>query len=152
MRLFLVRHGAYLSDYSSELGPALSPHGRDQARGVGLFLKRMNANPTLTITSQYLRAQETAALILETLNAESERLELRDFSPDGDPDTMRSVIESFDVEDLLVVGHMCSIRYLAQTLDKHAVESFDTCSVAAFERNGNTWKLICFHHCGREIV
>lgn len=151
MRLYLVRHGAYRSDYASPLGPGLSLYGEEQARCAGRFLKAQGANPSLTLTSGYLRATETATQILTTLNCDCECVECADFTPSGDPHTMRAILEALEAPEVLVVGHMCSIGELAHLLDFKAPLHFDTCTVVAFERIGTNWKFLWFNDCGRNI-
>ena len=151
MRLYLIRHGAYQSDYTSERGPGLSTIGEAQARCAGTFLKAQRANPSVILTSGYRRAQETAALIAETLQVDYVPVESPDFSPSGDPYTMRAIIEALDVNEVMVVGHMCSIGELARSLSLQAPALFDTCTVMAFERIGAQWKFLWFNDCGRSI-
>ena len=152
MRLYLIRHGAYQSDYTSERGPRLSPRGEAQARNAGTFLKDQGANPGVIITSGYLRAQETAALVAETLQVDYDPIESHDFSPSGDPETMRAIIEALEVNEVMVVGHMSSIGELARSLSLQAPVFFDTCTVMAFERIGAQWKFLWFNDCGRSVL
>lgn len=141
MKLYLVRHGAYALDTFTDYGPALSSYGREQARSVGCHLAEQRASLTHVITSGYLRAQETAALIQEALGSSLEPIELMDFSPSGDPYTMKSILESLEGEEILVVGHMSSIAYLARSLSSQAPSVFDTCTMVTLEGVPNEWFL-----------
>ncbi|MBQ9693648.1 MAG: histidine phosphatase family protein [Kiritimatiellae bacterium] len=152
MRLFLVRHGAYRAEYTSKLGPGLSPHGEAQAQAVGTYLKSQKAQPDVVITSGYLRARETADWIMKTLDLPYDPIETHDFAPDGDPETMRAILEALDARDILVVGHMCSIGELARHLNLQAPTLFDTCTVMAFEKIDNRWKFLWFNDCGRNLL
>lgn len=152
MKLYLVRHGAYRSDYTSERGPRLSSRGEEQADAVGRFLRAQRAVPEVLITSGYLRAQETATHILAQLNITLDPVESHDFSPSGDPDTMRAIIESLAAKEVLVVGHMTSIGELAHALHFQAPPYFDTCTVMAFEYDGQKWKFLWFNDCGRSVL
>ena len=152
MKLYLVRHGAYRSEYTSALGPGLSPRGEEQARVAGAFLRKQKAAPEVLITSGYLRAQETATEILKQLNITLDPIESHDFSPGGDPETMRAVIESLEAKEVLVVGHMNSIGELAHALNFQAPPYFDTCTVMAFEKQGSSWKFLWFNDCGRTVL
>lgn len=146
MKLYLVRHGAYALDTFTDRGPALSSYGREQARSVGCHLADQNANLTHIITSGYLRAQETAALIQDVLCTQLEPIELMDFSPSGDPYTMKSILESLEGEEILVVGHMSSIAYLARALCAHAPTAFDTCTMVILEGTPHQWSLKAVFH------
>ncbi len=149
MKLYLIRHGAYLSSYTTSAGPGLSPFGFEQARAVGAFLKAQGAAPEVVITTPYLRAQETAATIQDVLGTTLEPVILRDFTPDGDPRTMRAIIEALPVLEVIVVGHMCAIGELAQLLHSAAPSVFDTCTAVAFEKKEERWQLLWVEHCGR---
>lgn len=151
MKLYLVRHGAYASEYSSEAGPALSSLGVEQARAAGRFLRRQQVRPDLVITSPLLRAQETARVIQEVLRSNLEPVESRDFSPSGDPETMAAILEELPGEEILVVGHMCSIGELARHLCLQAPFVFETCTVVALERRPAGWHLLWFNDCGRDV-
>lgn len=142
MRLFLVRHGAYQSIYSSERGPALSALGREQATAVGHLLKTQNAKPELLITSGYLRATETASCILRVLGTTCNTIEDFTFNPAGDPEEMKLTIEAANVKDLLVVGHLSSIAHLAHLLDSKAPPTFGYCTIAAFDFSNGAWKFL----------
>jgi phosphohistidine phosphatase SixA len=152
MKLYLVRHGAYRSDYTSDRGPGLSIRGEEQARVAGQFLKAQNAKPDLLITSGYLRAQETATQILAQLNIALDPVESPDFTPSGDPHTMRAIIEALSAKEVLVVGHMTSIGEFAHLLSFQAPPFFDTCTVMAFEYDGARWKFLGFNDCGRSVL
>lgn len=151
MKLYLVRHGAYRNDYSTEGGPGLSERGFAQARAAGAFLAKQGARPEVVLTSTYLRAQETARTIQEMLGTAIDPIVSRDFTPGGDPDTMRSILAALPAKEVLVVGHMCSIGDLAHTLCPMAPFAFDTCTVVALEGNDPTWTLRWVNNCGREI-
>lgn len=151
MKLYLVRHGAYSSDYASNAGPGLSPRGVEQARAVGRFLKKQHAKLDVVLTSPLLRAQETAQVIQDELQTALEPIESRDFSPSGDPDTMQAILSEIPAEEILVVGHMCSIGELAHTLCLQAPLVFETCTVVALERTPTGWKLLWFNDCGRDV-
>jgi phosphohistidine phosphatase SixA len=152
MKLYLVRHGAYRSEYTSERGPGLSVRGEEQARVAGDFLRAQGAKPEVLITSGYLRAQETATHILTQLNIALDPIETLDFSPSGDPATMRAIVEALDAKEVLVVGHMTSIGEFAHSLNFQAPPYFDTCTVMAFEYDGARWKFLWFNDCGRSVL
>lgn len=151
MKLYLVRHGAYSSDYTSEAGPSLSPLGIDQARAAGRFLKKQRAAIDTVITSDLLRARETARVIQEELRTALDPVESRDFTPGGDPATMAAILSELPGKEILVVGHMCSIGELARHLSLQAPFIFETCTVVALERRPAGWHLLWFNDCGRNV-
>ena len=134
MRLFLVRHASY--EAGAFGNPGLSDYGRQQARLAGQGLLDWGAAPELAVVSRYRRAKETALLLLEKLGRSSVPLvELAEFSPGGDPETMRTVLESFDATSVLVVGHMSSIGHLATSLSPEAPFEFLNCTSVALTRS-----------------
>ncbi len=151
MTVYLVRHGAYAMDYSGSEGPALSAFGREQAHAVGNLLRAQGISLDVAITSPYLRARETTQCILETLEATLDPIVSNDFTPNGDPATMKAVIEALPAEHVLVVGHMCSIGELAQHFTRTAPGVFGTCTIVALERKESEWKLQWVQHCERTV-
>ncbi len=149
MKIYLVRHGAYAMDYSGSAGPALSAFGREQAHAVGALLRAQGILPEVIVTSPYLRTQETAQCIQEELGSALDPIISQDFTPNGDPSTMRAILEALPAETILVVGHMCSIGDLAQHFSRQAPAVFGTCSTVALEREAETWHVQWVHHCER---
>lgn len=103
------------------------------------------------MTSPLLRAQETAQVIQGELQTAIEPIESRDFSPSGDPDTMQAILSEIPANEILVVGHMCSIGELAHALCLQAPLVFETCTVVALEKVATGWKLLWFNDCGKDI-
>ncbi len=149
MQVYLVRHGAYSMESSGSMGPPLSSVGKAQARSIGELLRAQGVKPDVVITSPYLRAQETAQGIQEALGSAIAPIVSRDFTPNGDPTTMRAVIEALPAKTVLVVGHMCSIGELAQHFTPSAPHNFETCTTVALERINDAWALQWVHHCER---
>ncbi len=149
MKVYLVRHGAYAMEAAGADGPALSVFGREQAHAVGALFRAQGVVPEVVITSPYLRARETAQCILEELETSVDPIVSRDFTPNGDPSTMRAVIEALPAESVLVVGHMCSIGDLAQHFTRSAPNVFGTCTVVALAREGGAWSLQWVHSSER---
>ena len=68
--IYLVRHGAYVSDPMAdpELGPGLTPLGIAQARLLAARMRGMNVRLDSMTSSTMTRARETAAVMHETLS------------------------------------------------------------------------------------
>lgn len=150
MKVYLVRHGECGHDAFAERGPALTPTGVEQARAAGAFLREQGAHLDAVLTSGYLRAEQTAQAMLETLGGGPEPVASPDFTPSGDPETMRAILTGIPAKEILVVGHMCSIGELARTLCLHAPLIFGHCTTVALEGCGNEWKLLWFKDFGKE--
>lgn len=67
--IYLIRHGAYVADPKADpqLGPGLTPLGIAQARLVAARLVGMNAGFASMTSSTMTRAQQTAAVMHESL-------------------------------------------------------------------------------------
>lgn len=151
MKLYLVRHGECRDDWFSERGPGLTHRGVAQAHAAGRFLKAQGARPTVTLTSGYARTEETARAILEELGGGPAPVASPDFTPSGDPETMRAILTALPAEEALAVGHMCSIGELAHALCLCASTVFGHCTVVALEgSDAGEWKLLWFKDCGME--
>lgn len=89
MDLYLIRHGQsqYNFDQTGGIDAPLTPHGREQARRAGIYLKSQ-AQLHALYASTYARANETAAIINRYLGLPEIRLlgDLREFSEDYGPE------------------------------------------------------------------
>jgi phosphohistidine phosphatase len=120
MKLYLVRH-AIAENVSPEheddsLRP-LTKKGRDKMKKIAAALKGLGVKPDLVVSSPYVRASQTAAVLAKTLNYK-EQLVYSDFlMPMVDPDNMIGEInEKFSVDELMLVGHEPNLSSLASFL------------------------------------
>lgn len=94
----------------------LTEKGQRQARRVGRLLKRLGVTFDLALTSPFVRARETAALVLETMASDLKARPSSEFTPSGEDDAMWQAIAHAEGSSVLVVGHLPSIGSLAGSL------------------------------------
>jgi phosphohistidine phosphatase len=123
MRLHLLRHGpagdAWDWDGPDETRP-LTPKGRAVMSRVASRLAEAGFRPGLVLTSPYVRAVETAAILCDGLGvppaAEDERL-----AAGFGPGQLREVLrDRAEVEELVLVGHEPDLSGAVATLARGA--------------------------------
>lgn len=106
MRLYILRHGEAEARAASDAERALTGHGRNEIGSVAEQLKRKVPEIARVLVSPYRRAQETAAIMVETLGLptpETERL----LTPDSSPWLVLELLRQVPTQDgVLLVSHM----------------------------------------------
>jgi phosphohistidine phosphatase len=116
MRLYLMRHGPYLSnDRDPEEG--LSPQGKEVVRRVAHGLKDLGVAPDVLVTSPKKRARETAAIAAQVLGfAESEIQETKLVKSMTPPEETLRHLSGLSGQRILSVGHLPNVRLVASLL------------------------------------
>jgi len=116
MKIYLLRHAQAAAAYPDSTRP-LTEAGREHARSLADFLRRNAAmSPQVIWRSPYLRAKETADILIETLGLESSPLHVRDdLTPDSGPKDVLAEIPDLS-GDVLIVGHNPHLSVLAALL------------------------------------
>ena len=121
--LGLVRHGR-----ASGQGPDsdLLPEGAAYVMTLGRRLARDGWRPTAAFTSPYLRARETARIVLGELASDLAPRVLPELTPDQEPDRALSALlaHGLDAGRALVVGHMPLLGRLADELTDEPVDFY----------------------------
>ena len=136
MNLYILRHGIAVergtTGYASDADRPLTQKGRRKLRKVGRAMKAMDLSFDWILSSPYLRARQTAEIIVRVLRCQR-RLELDDsLAPSG---KVAKLIEQLNhpsgrrlgkhrkFEDVLLVGHEPYLSRLVSLLisgDAHA--------------------------------
>jgi len=111
MKLYILRHaiaenrdeGAYPDD---SLRP-LTAKGKKKMVKMAEHLKDMGVRLDLILTSPYVRAHETAKIVLEAFELKKKQLVLSDhLTPSGfAKDLIAEINEKYPLENLMLVGH-----------------------------------------------
>lgn len=116
MQLLIIRH-AKAEDFSmNDASRALTNKGKNQSQEVGKFLKQYDLVPEVTISSPYIRAQQTAEIFCETCGADAPVLEdwLRcGLRPD---EAMQELAAYAEFDRVAICGHNPDFAYLAEWL------------------------------------
>ena len=133
MQLFIMRHGEAELDAVSDQQRKLTQYGRSEVLDMANTLKDVVFD--LIIVSTYIRAQETAKLVIEanSLNAKVDICEL--FIPAGSAKTVHDYLDGVFAEanyqNVLIVSHMPLLCYLMAELTAGSdMPIFQTAGVA----------------------
>lgn len=100
-----MRHGrATGQDALAEL----TPEGEDHVRRLGRMLRAEGCSPAASYASTFLRARQTAGLVLAELVEQPRVTHLRELTPDSDPDDALGTLAAHGLPDgeVLVVSHL----------------------------------------------
>jgi phosphohistidine phosphatase len=119
MNLYVLRHGIAVDpgtpgcERDSER--PLTPKGKRQLRQIAAAMKKMDLRFDLILSSPFLRAKQTAAIIVESLILKKQPGFSDALTPDGNPKALiRQLNELKPVpENVLLVGHE---PYLSQLI------------------------------------
>ena len=120
MRLYLVRH-AWAGDFGDPRWPndadrPLTSDGKDRFKNVAHKLAQRRVAPSLVVTSPYVRAKQTAEILVKELEGTPEIITHRGLEPDGDWSAVIEALKSRDEPEIALVGHMPNIGELAAAL------------------------------------
>jgi phosphohistidine phosphatase len=119
MKLYLVRHAIAedSAEYEDDSLRPLTEKGREKMKKIAAALKDLGAAPDLIVSSPYLRASQTAAILAKELKYKEELAYSDSLVPMGEPDVMIGEInEKYSVDELMLVGHEPSLSALAGVL------------------------------------
>jgi phosphohistidine phosphatase len=113
MNLYLLRHGAAgPSGAGNDRDRALTKEGRADVRAIARWMNEQGIAPTLIAASPFLRAQETAALVVKVLGSHESPETWDDLAPGGHLSTVIRRISRSGPGPLLLVGHEPSLSTL----------------------------------------
>jgi phosphohistidine phosphatase len=143
MEFYLVRHGEAVSKAINGERP-LTPGGRRDVERLGQAAAIRGVQPGRIFHSGLLRAQQTAAILGESLGVEGVR-ESVGLRPDDDPVIAKAELESSTVS-LMLVGHLPHISRLASFLvagnaDQELVQ-FAPATVLGLSYENHRWKIL----------
>jgi phosphohistidine phosphatase len=108
MEVYIFRHGIAADAVAgqSDADRALTDTGRKKAAEVIRTARRAGVDPSLIVSSPYLRAIETARIAAEGLGYRGEVLRTETLVPHGTPEDVWSELRDYDNERaVLLAGH-----------------------------------------------
>lgn len=144
-KLILVRHSdaEHSSFDTPDFDRRLTPQGRKRAKLQANQLLTKNLIPNLVITSNAIRAKETASIFLPILNPDCQIQHVPFLYDDFTTTDFFNLISSIDANKtvVMVVGHNPTISVMASRLDFKSQLSFKPCSMAIFN-TAKEWNLL----------
>ncbi len=119
MLLYLLRHGIAeeKSGKGSDAERALTRKGKEELKRVMRVARKAGVQPSLILTSPYVRARETAEIAKDGLNVKESLLETRTLTPDGPPHMVWAELSDHRKEtSLMLVSHNPLMEQLAAFL------------------------------------
>ena len=154
LRLLLLRHAKAVPENAQDHSRALAPRGRTNASAMGLYMREQQLLPDLVVTSDALRALETAMLVVRALNdhiplQREAKIYLAEI-----PALLNAIRHIPDgVNTCLMVGHNPGFHDLAQLLvgygDRYAAArlraGMPTCALTVLDFDCDTWSEVSAH-------
>ena len=110
MKLYLLRHATAVDIAVTDSARALTPHGEEEARKVGLALAKLGAKLTHVFHSPLVRARQTAEIAAKSIKFAGTIHSLEELT-NGTPTGMllHAVKRHPNLAEALLIGHMPSI-------------------------------------------
>lgn len=106
MRVYYMRHGEAAPHAASDALRPLTERGRMEVGKVAAWLASQPAKPAVCVASPYLRAQQTADIVLAALEAGLPRQQSDALTPDAPVPGVFALLESQQMAGcVLLVGH-----------------------------------------------
>ncbi len=108
MQVYILRHGIAedVKPGGNDPDRALTNEGRKKLREVLRAAERADVVPSLIVTSPYLRAVQTAEVVIEVLGYANDLLRTEALIPSADPEDLWEEIRVHQgVMQLMLVGH-----------------------------------------------
>ena len=110
MDLYVIRHADALAlgerGITSDSDRPLSGKGETQAAAVGKMLQRRGIELDKLVASPYLRAQQTAQIVLQQLKPAPELLTTETLEPDAKPRKLAKYLQALNSKTVGLVGHL----------------------------------------------
>lgn len=139
MKLWILRHGEAEPRANTDAERRLTAHGREQvlrsaARLLGQPLQAIIASP-------YVRAQQTAALVHDTLGFTEPVRTVPWLTPESDAAQAIGEIERLGLEQVLLVSHQPLVGSLVSLLEQGHAQSPAPMSTASLAQLEGDWPL-----------
>lgn len=134
MKLWILRHGEARQQARSDAERELTEHGRQEVLASAGHLK--GQPPEVIIASPYVRAQQTAELVRQTLGFTDAVVTVPWLTPESDPRKVLGHLEGYASDDVLLVSHqplVGALIGLAVHGSAQQAEPMSTASLAELE-------------------
>lgn len=119
MELYLFRHGIAddAKPGSPDAGRALTDEGKKKVAEVVKAARRAGVEPSLVVSSPYVRAVETAQIAVEGFEYKGDIIRTETLVPHGSPEKVWAELRDYKEEaSILLAGHEPLLSHLAAYL------------------------------------
>ncbi|MEQ9427061.1 MAG: histidine phosphatase family protein [Cyclobacteriaceae bacterium] len=144
-KLYLVRHATAEETQSGfkDIDRNLNATGLRDANRLGNFLASNQIMPDMVISSDAIRAQQTAQVIAEQIKFTFSKIKVDADIYEASVRTLLRVINEFENGDeVLLVAHNPGITFLAEYLTGENVGNMAPGSLTVIKLQANSWKEI----------
>lgn len=145
LRLILIRHAksSWSDPFADDHARVLNARGHASAEAIGAWMAAEGYLPDVVLCSDAVRTQETAALILPSLDPQP-RLDLSGTIYHASPDTILDLLYRQTAETVAVIGHNPGIGMLANMLVRvppkhHRFSDYPTCATTVIDFDAESW-------------
>ena len=127
MKIYLMRHGVARepasADFEADSQRPLTAEGRDAITRIAHALKKLDVRPDLILSSPYVRAEQTAAILAKEFDLLKHLILSELLVPEGKvEDIIGTIVVNYMADEILIVGHEPCLSLLASLL---AASNFD---------------------------
>ena len=145
MNIFVMRHGQAQNIAASDATRALTSNGINETVKSGQWLLKNYVKLDCIFVSPYLRAQQTADVIIEQLNSKIIRKTLSFITPEDSAkevhDYLDAILSVEKHESILLVSHMPLVSYLVAELTyDNTMPLFQTAAIAKIDYDTDKMK------------
>jgi phosphohistidine phosphatase len=106
MNLYIIRHAIAVDEYEEDSQRPLSDKGKKKMRQIAKGLRILGVDFDLILSSPYVRAKETAEILMEVFKIKQDVQFSENLVPMGDPDLLISEMnEKYNATSIALVGH-----------------------------------------------
>ena len=121
MKIYLIRHGiAHEPDdagYEVDSQRQLTAKGRDNITRIAHALHKLDVKPDLILSSPYVRAEQTAAILAKEFNLQKHLILSELLVPEGKAEEIiGAIVENFMADEILIVSHEPCLSLLTSFL------------------------------------
>jgi len=117
--LILFRHSDAEPSGHSDFERRLTDYGREKLAGIAEKAKVYLPRVTHILSSPYLRALESAAILADAYNVDRDQIVTHDEIATSLPRDIIRILKDYNGANTMLVGHMPTISYLAAELLSH---------------------------------
>lgn len=148
--LFIVRHAksSWADPFLIDHQRPLNKRGQKAAPEMARRLKKRGVRPDAIVSSDALRALETAVSLAEALGLPGEAVHKTPALYSATSNEILDIVRGFkkDWNTVMVVGHNPTLTELANQFYPHLIENIPTAGIVELRFNVPAWKLIHRDH------
>ena len=121
MKIYLMRHGIASEPdgpgFEDDRQRPLTARGRDIINKIARALKKLDVKPELILSSPYVRAEQTAAILAKEFDRQQHLIFSDLLVPTGEADAIISaIVKNYMADELLIVSHVPCLNLLVSFL------------------------------------